>query len=197
MTVGIDAAREECSEWYIAPQPQAHGIVEFGVQFLSDVRQAAGYCTVEIQVPVTTDLQLPLFVNRIMRGRQFFNSRKHRSRMGHIEVGQIFAQGMWIYLAWNTRHLQDGFDFAGEQQSSRLFSVNEGLLAEAIASQNQAAPRPIPYRKRKHSAQLGKKVHSPLFVKMDNRFRCRSRCGTGAPSAAIRFAVHGSCRFRH
>ncbi len=96
-------------------------------------------------------------------------------RRRHVAVGQIGVEGQRVGLPQHRRVLQNPLDLRGKMQPLGGQPVVEGLLAEAVARQQQPAAPRIPEGEREHAPQA---VHQPvslLLVEMHQHFRVAAR----------------------
>ena len=78
----------------------------------------------------------------------------------------------------------------------RALAVEQRLLADAVAGQQQLAPAAVPQREREHAVQLAHAVRSRAPRRGGRSPRCRPRSRSVAAGAQAARAARGSCRSR-
>ena len=106
----------------------------------------------------------------VVRRRQLRESAKDRARVWHVLQRQVVVESSWIDLPLDSRHLQQAFQFAGEQQAIRFAAIIERFLAQPVAGDDKPALPGIPNRQREHAVEVFQKAEPFVFVEMDNCF---------------------------
>ena len=126
------------------------------------------------ELPVAFNTQLASPINRPTPGGQLLEALEDAGGVWNILVGQVVEYSPRRDLAGHARNLQQRFQFTGEQQavaSGRRFpAVHQGLLAQAIAGQQQALIALAPDCKSEHSPQSLDTTGTELLIQVDNDF---------------------------
>ncbi len=109
--------------------------------------------------------------------------------MRHVLVGQIFVQGLRVDVPRHAGDLQEAFQLAGEQQPAGLVAIDQRLLAQAVAGQEQQAALGVPEGEGEHAVQQADHFRAFIFIEMDEGFRVALRLE--AMPAAFEAAAQG------
>ena len=86
-----------------------------------------------------------------MARRQLGDAAEDRPRMRHVLVRQVFVERLRVDLARHARHLQQALQLAGEQQPPGLVAIDQRLLPQPIAGQQQLLPPGVPDGQGEHA----------------------------------------------
>ena len=103
-----------------------------------------------------------------MTGRQLGDSPKNRARVRHVLIRQILVEGLRVDLARHARHFQQALQLAGEQQPAGLVPINERLLSQPIAGEDQLLPLGVPKGQGEHAVQMRDELRPFLLVEVDD-----------------------------
>ncbi len=141
--------------------PQLPGVL-FGGPVLLDV---------EIGLPVRPHFQPVLPIHGVVARRQLGDAPEDRPRMRHVLVGQVIVQGLRVDLPRHAGHFQHALQLAGEQQPARLVPIDQRLLAQPVAGQEQLPPPGVPEGEGEHAVQVREHLRPLVLVEMDEHFR--------------------------
>lgn len=102
---------------------------------------------------------------------QFGNALERGARGGAPEVGEVLSQGYGIGRMGQGRVLEEGLEFAGEQESSGVFGEVKGLDAEAVTGEEELCVAGVPEREGEHSLEKVEHFDSVLAVEGEEDFR--------------------------
>jgi hypothetical protein len=112
----------------------------------------------------------PVVPREQVAGRQLADLAEDRERRRHRVEREERLDRIRIELA-----LRQGVELRGERQLAAHVAVVEGLDPEAVAGEDEPAPRGVPDRHREHPAQALGEAPPPLLVAVDEHLRVRAR----------------------
>ncbi len=113
----------------------------------------------ERQLPVAPKTDRAILENQRVCRRQLANRAKHGPGHRDKTQRQVVMQRLEIELAERTVRRQNGFDLGGKEEFAVLESIEEGLLAQSIPSQEQLVGGAVPDGEGKHPQEP---LHAPL-----------------------------------
>ena len=194
---GVDAAREEHAERHVALQAQPYGLP----QRLAHLRRGLGrpmargrQAIAGRQRPVPGQRQPPVGQDRVVAGRQFLDLGVDRPYGRRVPEGEVVAQGFPVDACERPHLGQQGFRLRGEEQEPVAMPVEQRLLAQAVAGQDQPPTLAIPEREGEHSRAVARHRRRPRSGTIPGSPRCRWWCGRCSLAPAARRGAPGSCR---
>src|ERR1035438_5867824 len=106
-----------------------------------------------------------------MTGRQLVDPAEHRERRGRREEAQVVIDGKILEIPWDVGMGQKGLDLGGEQKAARGPREIEGLDADAIAREKEAARSRVPDPDREHALEMVENGGGPLSSSLDDSNR--------------------------
>ena len=107
--------------------------------------------------------------------------------MRDVLVRQVVVERRWIDVARHPRHLQQTLQFAGKQQSVRLATIHERLLAQAVATQHKSPVPRVPDGDGEHPVEMREALETHVLVQVDDRLavavRAKHVSGSLQPTA--------------
>ena len=88
-----------------------------------------------------------------MAGGELVDAAEDRLRVGDILVGQVGVDGLGADFPRHPRRLQQGLQFAGEQQPARLGAIDQRLFAQAVAGQQELLLPGVPQGQGEHAVE--------------------------------------------
>ena len=150
----------------------------------------------EVGLPVGPDLQPVVAVNCQVARRQFADALPDCPRVGHVLVGQVFIKGLRVDVPRHAGDLQDALQLAGEEQPAGLVAIDQRLLAQPIAGQEEKAALGVPEGEGEHAVQQADHFRAFILVEMDEGFRIAERLEDGGRGLPGGGGGRGSCRSR-
>ena len=100
------------------------------------------------------------------------DSLEDRSWMRNISICEITINCLRIDRAghFGIGERQEGLEFAGEDDSVVIEAINQGFLADSIATEDQLAAGRVPNRQGEHAAQESKKTRPLIFIQVNEDF---------------------------
>ncbi len=172
----VDAAREERAHRNVAAQAQGRGLDQGLADPLAHLLHARRRLAVAIgEAPVAAQRDLAVLPGEGMRRRQLAQRGEGAQRRGHALVVQIEVERCVVEVARHALVDEDRPELGGEPEPSPPLGVEQGLLAYAVARQQEAPPAPVPEREREHPAQRLDAGVAELLVEVDDHLGVRPR----------------------
>ena len=119
--------------------------------------------------PVPVDRLRPVGLDRhVVRRWQLPDGAEDRVGGRHVLVGQVVDERPRIELAGHVGVNEERLQLRGEEKRVRESCVVERLLPEAIASQDEAPPRPVPEREGEHAFEPVEAGRAVVLVGVEN-----------------------------
>ena len=172
----VDAAGQERPERHIADQTHSHRFGHEGIQPI-EIFLFAGRIAVtgERQIPVPANRDAAVLGHQVMRRRQLPHRSIDRLRRRHVLQRKICIQRFGAPVAGHGRILENRLHLGAKAHAQRRDGVIQGLDADPIPHEQQAALRLVPQRIREHAAEPIDGAVAPLFVRVHDHFCVRMR----------------------
>src|SRR6516162_7256376 len=172
---GIETTAQENAQRHFAHQPATHTIGEERVQFFQDLAGRAPRVITffEIQSPIAAYGDPAVGVSERVRRRQLEDVAEHGLRFAHKALPEKRHNGLHVGDGELGRNGENRFDFGTEDKALALAGVEEWLLAQAIAGQEQTTSTEVPKGNPKHTAQGSQAIGALFFVQVRDDFRIR------------------------
>ena len=153
---GIHPSREVGAVGGVALHAQSHGVVQQSEQVPGGLLGGdVGDGLAEIQAPVRVHLDVAVFPNEVVPGEQLLDVLKGGGRGAEVFQAEIMIQGRKVELPGNPVMRQDGLDLGAEDQVPADLAPVQGLFADAVPVEQQAAALPVPQGQPEHAVSLG------------------------------------------
>ena len=150
---GVEAAAEEGADRHIAGEMEGHGLAQQLVDLLEDLGLAGRHLGPEAQVPVAPDPRGPVFPDQVVGGREGEDALVEGIRRLHEPEREVLVEREGRHPGEARIVRQQRLDLGGEREPAALLGVEQRLLPELVAREQQPAVAPVPEREREHPAQ--------------------------------------------
>ena len=182
---GIDAAAQEGAKRNVADQPNPDRFAKPRPELVDclSLRDVALRAVAEL--PIAADRDMPVLHQEVVRRRQLVHTLERGHRRRDVLIGQVRGQRRRIGSRREGRIGEERLRLGREGESVRVGCVEEGLLAETIARDQQPASWLVPDRECEHAAQATDALHAVFAIRIENDLAVRM-----APEAmAARFEL--------
>ena len=184
----VEATAEKGAQWHVTHQPSLnrgrdqlahpahrHGANRLGLPLRGRVRKG--------QLPIAARVFAAVPIEH-GEGAWFDlqNVFVERPRMRHVAVEKVIRHRGVIDLHLEIRMRQQGLHLGGEDHPASLALVKQGLLAGAIAREQQASAALVPNRQREHAVKAIDGAVAQFLVQVDDHFGV----GVGLELVAVR-----------
>ena len=174
-SAGVEAARERRAYGDIAAHAQPAGVEQQGAQHLHLLLVALGQARQVVEcVPPQAARQAPVLHGAMMPRLQAFDARDQASLGGLVGEAraQRHALDQRLVRCRRGQKRQQGLHLRGEGKAAvGQGGVEQGLLAEAVARQEQRALHVVPDGQGPHAVESRQAVGAPLGVGGEDHFR--------------------------
>ena len=150
----VDATGQERAQRHVAQQSAPDGGAEPVAELLGDLAVVARDTLARVvQAPVPLDRRAAALVNQHGRGRQFANGTERAARRRDGAQPEVRVEGLVIEVARDLGIAQQGAQLGGKGDRAAQVGVEQGLLADTIARQDEPTAGGIPDRHGEHAMQ--------------------------------------------
>lgn len=158
--------REERPERHVGDELGGHGLAEPPVDLLR--RLLLGTLPrVEGKLPVALDRDALLSREKEMGGRELSDGAIDRQGRRDAVEGQVVDEGDGIDLARERRVDEEALHLRAKGEEPGVVGVVQGLLADAVAGEEQGLQSPVPQRQREHPHEVLDEVLALLLPEVD------------------------------
>ena len=173
-----------------------HGLSNEAADLLVQLRAFGYRLGFVAQPPEALDRDASILVGQGRAGRQPPNGLERGERRGDVLIGEVGVEGMEVEVARDLSVGEKGGELRGEAEGAIALGVEERLLAEAIARQQQAVAARVPEREREHPLELFARIPRPAPRRGERSPRCRRASRSGGRGSRGRASAPCSCRSR-
>ena len=109
----------------------------------------------------------------VMRRTQLAHTAVDGLGRGDVLVRKIVGQRLEVHFRADSSGWKQGLDLRAKHQPASVPGIEQRLLAEAVARQDQFLRATVPKRDREHAPQLGEAGLAELFIQVDDSLRVR------------------------
>jgi|GEM_PF-2979899 len=184
---GVDAAGEERPQGDVGDHAQADRLLEQSQELVAGAGEIPGPFA-RPNVPVLAQGCPAVLVDQDVAGGELAHRAKDGIGGGNVLQGQKEIECLRVHVAGDAGVLQDGFDLGGEHQPAAFIQgVIEGLLADGIPGQDQAAVPAVKDGESEHAAQPADELQAEFLVEVDHDLGVALRAEGAA--AALQFSA--------
>ncbi|MEZ5121313.1 MAG: hypothetical protein R2736_07030 [Solirubrobacterales bacterium] len=189
----VDAARQEGADGDVGH----HAPPRRGPQLVPDaLRQLALVADVqrgpEVELPPAVDRHPPVAHDHPVAGRQLAHAGERAQRRGHVAEREVAVDRDRVDRA-RTSSSSSSAQLRGEGQRAGPMGVDQRLLADAVAGDQQQLAPAVPQREGEHAAQVVHAVDAVVLVEVGDRLgvACGGQAvpGLAQPPAQVLVAV--------
>ena len=193
----VDAAGEKRAERHVASKPEPGRLEQLGPDPLIHLVLGAVVIVGAVgELPVAADLDPAVLPGQQVRRGQLSECGEGALRMGDVLELEEGVDRVEVDIARNLGIPEDRLRLRGEPEAAVAGGVEEGLLADPVARQQQTAAAAVPDGEREHAAQVIDAGVSVILVEVGDHLGVRPGREAMPARLAAPDEARGSCRSR-